>query len=206
MVIKEAMADLQDASGWFREREDYTRQRVRDPSLPPMEFVEDEIADRQDVLKVATREHRQAERVLSKKIENIVRQEFGFRKVGEGWTSETLLFQIVERIFDPSEVLRHYRPDWLAGLELDIYLPEIDLAFEYQGQQHFHPIEAWGGEQALKQLIARDERKASICAQRSIYLIAIDYSEPLTMDHIELRLEQEFDRYLDWRSIGSAKI
>jgi hypothetical protein len=39
------------------------------------------------------------ERAFTTKIENIVRQEFGFRNVGEGWVSETLLHQIVTRIF-----------------------------------------------------------------------------------------------------------
>ncbi len=49
---------------------------------------------------------------ILRKIENIVRQEFGFRDVGEGWVSETLLHQIVKRICSEEEILRHNRPDW----------------------------------------------------------------------------------------------
>lgn len=37
------------------------------------------------------REARQFERVFIKKIENIVRKEFGFKKVGEDWVCETIL-------------------------------------------------------------------------------------------------------------------
>lgn len=193
--IKDAMADVTEASTWFRDREEYTRQRILDHSLPETEFDEEEIARRQDILRKATRHHRQAERELSKKIENIVREEFGFRKIGERWTSETLLCQIVCGIFPSTDVLRHHRPDWLGGLELDIFIPGLDLAFEYQGQQHFHPIEAWGGEEALDRQIARDKKKVMICNQRGVKLIAVDYTEPLVKDHIVARIEQESEQF-----------
>lgn len=126
----------------------------------------------------------QAERVVSKRIENMVRQEFGFRKVGEGWVSESILANIVSRMFPGEEILRHHRPEWLHGLELDIYLPARKLAFEYQGQQHFHAVAAWGGEDALRDLQERDARKASLCHELGIKLISIRYTEPLSRDHV----------------------
>ena len=60
------------------------------------------------------------------------------------------------------KILRHYRPDWLDRLELDIYIPSLKLAFEYQGQQHFHPLHVWGGEKALQDLRFRDAHKVEI--------------------------------------------
>lgn len=123
-------------------------------------------------------------RAFTTKIENIVRQEFGFRKVGEGWVSETMLFQILQRILPEQEVIRHYHPDWLDGLELDIYFPTLQLALEYQGQQHFHSIKAWGGEKALGELRNRDKRKEEICKRLGVCLITIDYTESLTEEHI----------------------
>jgi len=33
--------------------------------------------------------------------------------------------------------LRHYRPDFLQGLELDIFIDELKIGMEYQGIQHF---------------------------------------------------------------------
>lgn len=126
----------------------------------------------------------QAARTLSRKIENITRQEFGFRRVGEGWVSESILHQIVSRIYPNQKIIRHHRPDWLEGLEIDIYLPELKLGFEYQGQQHFHPIKAWGGEKALENLRERDAKKAAICVSLGISLVAVDYTEPLTEEHI----------------------
>ncbi len=124
------------------------------------------------------------ERAFTTKIENIVRQEFGFRNAGEGWVSESILHQIVQRIFFEQEILRHNRPDWLQGLELDIFIPSLNLAFEYQGQQHFHPIRLWGGSSGLQDLQKRDGLKAKLCASYGIGLIVIDYTEPLTENYI----------------------
>lgn len=131
------------------------------------------------------------ERAFTTKIENIVRQEFGFRDVGDGWVSETILYQIVKRIFVKQQILRHDRPDWLEGLELDIFAPSLHLAFEYQGQQHFHPIPVWGGAKALQELRERDERKARLCASYGIDLVTIDYTEPLTENYVLTILENK---------------
>lgn len=132
-----------------------------------------------------------ARRAFTKKIENIVRQEFGFRNVGEGWVSETLLYQIVRKIYSDCEVIFHHRPDWLEGLELDIYVPALKIGFEYQGVQHFQPVEAWGGEQALKKTKQRDARKALLCKTLGIRLTTVDYTEPLTEDYVSTLLAKQ---------------
>lgn len=120
--------------------------------------------------------------------ENETRMEFGIRKIGEAWVSENILFQIIIRLFSNHECLRHYRPPWLEGLELDIFIPTPKIAFEYQGQQHFHPIEHWGGRASLDFLKQRDARKAKLCRLHGILLIPIDYTEPLTENHIRTRI------------------
>lgn len=120
--------------------------------------------------------------------ENAARAEFGFRPIGERWVSETMLTRIVERLLPDEEIVRHARPPWLDGLELDLWLPGRRLGIEYQGQQHFVAIEAWGGAEALAGVQERDRRKARICAAGGVDLLAIDYREPLTEAHIRARL------------------
>lgn len=127
-------------------------------------------------------------RNFTKKIENIVRQEFGFRNVGEGWVSETLLYQIVRNLYTSFDVLFHYRPNWLEGLELDIFVTDAKIGFEYQGAQHFYPVKAWGGVEALEKVRQRDVRKAALCKEHGITLITVDYTEPLTEEYIRSRL------------------
>jgi len=123
-------------------------------------------------------------------IENITRQEFGFRKVGEGWISETMVYDIMRRLFPHDVVRRHHRADWLKGLELDVYLPNRRLAVEYQGQQHFHPVKAWGGKRALIALRERDQRKAEICRMAGVELVTVDYTEPITESHLRTILRE----------------
>lgn len=127
-------------------------------------------------------------RKLNNDIENLVRVEFGIRKIGEGWISESILFNIVQKLFPNDEVIRHHRPQWLEGLELDVYVPEKKIGFEYQGQQHYKPVEAWGGEEALVKVQERDKRKKELCEDLQVKLIEVKYTEPLTEDHIISKL------------------
>ena len=50
-------------------------------------------------------------------IENCVREQMGYPKIGDAWVSETMLYHIVEEIYPDTEIIRHHRPNWLEGLE-----------------------------------------------------------------------------------------
>ena len=93
---------------------------------------------------------RKPQREFQNAIENLVREQIGYPKIGDAWVSETMLYHIVEEIYPDTEIIRHHRPNWLEGLELDIYIPSKKLAFEYQGLQHFQAVEHWGGKEKLK--------------------------------------------------------
>ena len=125
---------------------------------------------------------------LNTLVENSAREEFGFRRIGETWINESVLFRQIQNIFPDKQILRHYRPPWLEGMEIDIFLPEINLGIEYQGQQHFHPIRAWGGKKSFEKLQERDARKKILCAQFGILLAEISYTEPITEGFIREKL------------------
>lgn len=117
-------------------------------------------------------------------IENKVREDFGYNKVGEGWVSETSLYYIIKEIFPNEEIKRHYRPEFLEGLELDIFLPGFNIGIEYQGIQHFIPIKYWGGETAFKSLQERDRRKKRLCANNHIELIYFNYDDEISSEFV----------------------
>lgn len=127
-----------------------------------------------------------------KKAENILREEYGVAKIGEGWISETMMFRIVEDIFEDYECERHCRPNFLEGLEIDIYVPELKLGFEYNGIQHYKPVEHWGGEESLKKQQMRDKRKQQLCDQNDVKLIIIKYDEQLSKDLILSKIPVEY--------------
>lgn len=57
----------------------------------------------------------------------------------------------------------------------DFYIPSENLAIEYDGEQHFKPIEYFGGKDKLKKQIKNDVRKNYYCASHNIKLIRIPY-------------------------------
>jgi hypothetical protein len=130
----------------------------------------------------------QAKNALRKRMENETRAEFGLRNLEDRFLNESLLFQIVSGVLPNREIQRQIRPDWLDGLELDIFVPAEGLGIEYQGQQHFMPIGAWGGEAELRVTQERDRRKAELCKQLGLLLVHVDYQEPLTAAHVRVRL------------------
>ena len=106
-------------------------------------------------------------------VENEVRQSFGHYEKGNQWTSETILYQLIESNCPEYKLYRHYRPDFLNGLELDVYIQEPMIGIEYQGIQYYEPIEHWGGEEALRERQERDGTKRQLCGDVGVELSSI---------------------------------
>lgn len=134
-------------------------------------------------------EFREAYVSFEQAMENSVREQFGFKKIGDAWVGETILYKIVCSIFPNEEVIRHFRPNWLEGLELDIYLPQRKLGLEYQGIQHFKPVDHWGGQEKLLVQQEHDMRKKKLCESLNVKLICVDYDEPLNQDYIAQKVK-----------------
>jgi len=121
-------------------------------------------------------------------VENEVRNKFDVKKVGEAWTNETILYHLVLNIFPRKKVLRHYRSDYLERLELDIFIPELNLGLEYQGIQHYKPVKHWGGNEALLKTQERDKRKKILCQVNNINLIYFYHTEQLSNELVTKKL------------------
>lgn len=128
--------------------------------------------------------------------ENLLRTEMGIPKIGEGWISETELYYKIKELVPFHKVIHHYRDDWLGRQHLDIYIPDLKLAFEYQGLQHSKPIDFFGGEEAFLKNKERDELKKQKCKQAGVCLIEVypDYD----FKHIKNIINQ----YLDVKKIS----
>ena len=59
-----------------------------------------------------------------------------------------------------------------VSVELDIFIPEYSLAFEYQGEHHFMDIPSMG---YLEQYQCRDAEKKELCTQYGITLVEVPY-------------------------------
>ena len=65
----------------------------------------------------------------------------------------------------------HAHPKFLGGLELDFYLPEINLAIECQGRQHYEPVNYFGGIRGFESIIIRDKEKKQICDGNNVEIL-----------------------------------
>jgi very-short-patch-repair endonuclease/ribosomal protein S27AE len=63
------------------------------------------------------------------------------------------------------------------SLPFDFYLPEKNILIEYDGKQHFIPIDIFGGIKALKQTQINDNIKTNYAKDNNIKLIRISYKE-----------------------------
>lgn len=63
-------------------------------------------------------------------------------------------------------------------LTFDFYLPKYNACIEYDGQQHFGPIEGWGGnsEDNFEKRLKLDKIRDQYCVQNGINLIRIPYT------------------------------
>lgn len=126
--------------------------------------------------------------------ENLVREMKGVAKIGERWVNETLLFNYIKMLFPKHVVEREASPVWIGKLRLDVYIPALSLAVEYQGKQHYEAIKHFGGEEGLVRTQERDKQKAKFCKQNNVDLVYFTYMENMTEKLVDKRLKKHVQR------------
>lgn len=91
------------------------------------------------------------------------------------------------------------RPDFLhihggSRLELDGFCHDLLLAFEYNGEQHYHEDNYWNrmGRSTFSAMVQRDKHKIELCKVAGVRLVVIPYSVKDRWGFIRLCLLQWF--------------
>lgn len=63
------------------------------------------------------------------------------------------------------------------NLSYDFYLPEYNILIEYQGLQHYRPIENFNGEEGFRQQKEKDKLKYEYAIKNGFKLIEVDYNK-----------------------------
>ena len=71
------------------------------------------------------------------------------------------------------------QPKTWQHLELDIFIPVLKLGIEYQGKQHYEPIDFFGGLNNFKEQRKRDILKKRLCKQHCISIAYFKYDESM---------------------------
>jgi len=112
-------------------------------------------------------------RDISRRAENALREDIGLPRVGEGWIAETRLYYEIKERLNNLEVIQHFNDKWLGKQHLDIYIPSLKIGIEYHGEQHFNPIEHFGGQGAFDETRKRDNAKKQKCIKEGVRLLII---------------------------------
>lgn len=83
------------------------------------------------------------------------------------WLDENNINYIPQYKFDDC---RDIRP-----LPFDFYLPDYNKCVEYDGMQHFKPVDFFGGQEYFEYTVKHDNIKNKYCENNGIYLLRIPY-------------------------------
>lgn len=72
------------------------------------------------------------------------------------------------------------------SLPFDFYLSEYNICIEYQGRQHYEPIEYFGGKKTFENQVLRDDIKREFCRKNNIPLFEIPYYSDLNKELLRL--------------------
>ena len=107
--------------------------------------------------------------------------------------AESEVRRIFEDIFSPASFGTCF-PSFLEGLQLDGHSPEMQLGFEYQGEQHYRHDHFFHSRdpQSFQRQCERDARKVKLCQSAGVRLVVIPYFVRDKRTFIQLALLQWF--------------
>jgi glutaredoxin len=120
--------------------------------------------------------------------------------------NQDFLYNIIKRLYPKENIEYNIKYEFLKfsngrKMELDIYLPEIKIAFEYQGEYHFlneikhifrNRSSSWC-ERYYEKITTRDEEKRIACNNNGIILIEIDYKWKKTEEFVIGKIKEKTD-------------
>ena len=76
-------------------------------------------------------------------------------------------------------IVAPYHASWLEQQHLDIFIPSLNIAIEFQGKQHYEPVEFFGGKEGFAMRQQLDAIKREKCASNGIGLVEWNYRTPI---------------------------
>eukprot|EP00026_Physarum_polycephalum_P002214 Phypoly_transcript_02219.p1 GENE.Phypoly_transcript_02219~~Phypoly_transcript_02219.p1 ORF type:complete len:905 (+),score=113.90 Phypoly_transcript_02219:198-2912(+) len=120
---------------------------------------------------------------------------------GNLWTVIKQLFPATEISTNSRRVSSIKNPETGNYLELDIYLPEHQLSFEFQDLYHY--VTSWYSQVPLEEIQSRDEMKNEMVLQKNYTLITVPYWWDATVQSIAATvLFQRPDLVMDFEVTG----
>ena len=104
--------------------------------------------------------------------------------------TEKMVLEVLRNEFGDENVLYQYTDEFLhvgkKPMYIDYYLPRYRVGIEYQGEEHFVPVNIFGGENAFKIVSARDKRKFELCCENGIKLYYISLGRHVPKEYYSM--------------------
>jgi len=103
--------------------------------------------------------------------------------------SQIRVFAAIQKIFPDQKVLMDVKhPQLPQQYELDIYLPDLKLALEYQGEHHYFDHYMFGSVATFQR---RDRQKLRLCKLKGITLVYVPYWWDRTESSLRATIAQQ---------------
>jgi hypothetical protein len=119
----------------------------------------------------------------------------------ERWLSEKALYETIKQRFKGFEIIRHAEPIWLEPQHLDVYIPELSVAIEYMGEQHYRPVDYFGGITGYEATTLRDKHKAGLCLKAGIELFYIRFD-----DDVKTKVDELSSKFFERKRKGAEYV
>lgn len=91
-------------------------------------------------------------------------------------SGESLIISILQKLNINYEYQKKFN-DLDRLFIFDFYLPDDNTIIEYNGIQHYEPVEYFGGEIRFQQQLEIDEQKKEWCKQKGFKFLEISYKQ-----------------------------
>ncbi len=112
--------------------------------------------------------------------------DLGFYQFTDGrtkWKTEFLVYQIIKKMYPRDTIYQYAAPFLKTGksqLVYDVFIASINVAVEYQGEQHFRQVDFFGDEKEFRARKKRDALKRKLSEENGVKLIYVNYDENIS--------------------------
>lgn len=160
---------------------DYSKSKAIDQCTNPRLGITEyyvEIFNSFGLTEVVLKEYYKKLKSNIRNLENSLRWFEGYSIVGSLF-NESLLFNLLKEKYKKYEIISQYSPSWLGRQRIDIYIKELNLAIEYNGIQHYQPVNFYGGQKGFDATKKRDAIKRDLCIKNGVKLLDVKYDQDL---------------------------
>ena len=90
--------------------------------------------------------------------------------------SQNALLEKLKMTFPNETFIWEYKAEWLGRQSIDICIEKYKIGVEYDGEQHFRPVDFFGGIESFQKQIENDALKNRKCKENGFYLFRLKFN------------------------------